>query len=95
MIADVSTNVHDIPCFATIKNEAENQSPSANSYTPGILYLEHLHQMERFEARSDIKVFILKKNGTFLPSNPIRQISSTKVILMLAEEDWLMVTLTC
>ena len=48
--------------------------------------------MDRFEARSDIKVFILKKNGTFLPSNPIRRISSNKIILMLAEEDWFMVT---
>ena len=32
-----------------------------SSIPPGALYLEHLHQMERFEARSDIKVFILKK----------------------------------
>ena len=94
MIADVSTNVHDIPCFATIKNEAENQSPSANSYTPGVLYLEHIHQLEKYEARKDIQVFILKKNGTFLPSNPLRRISSNKVILMLAEEDWVMVNVT-
>ena len=91
MIADVSTNVHDIPCFATIRNEAENQSPSANSYTPGVLYLEHIHQLEKYEARKDIQVLILKKNGTFLPSNPLRRITSNKVILMLAEEDWFMV----
>ena len=91
MIPDVSTNVHDIPCFATIRNEAENQSPSANSYTPGVLYLEHIHQLEKYEARKDIQVLILKKNGTFLPSNPLRRITSNKVILMLAEEDWFMV----
>ena len=94
MIADVSTNVHDIPCFATIRNEAENQSPSANSYTPGVLYLEHIHQLEKYEARKDIQVLILKKNGTFLPSNPLRRISSNKVILMLAEEDWFMVNVS-
>ena len=94
MIADVSTNVHDIPCFATIRNEAENQSPSANSYTPGVLYLEHIHQLEKYEARKDIQVLILKKNGTFLPSNPLRRIPSNKVILMLAEEDWFMVNVS-
>ena len=75
---------------------ALKKSTLAKSSTPpGALYLEHLHLMERFEARSDIKVFILKKNGTFLPSNPIRRISSNKIILMLAEEDWFMVILTC
>ena len=94
MIADVSTNVHDIPCFATIRNEAENQFPSANSYTPGVLYLEHIHQLEKYEARRDIQVLILKKNGTFLPSNPLRRIPSNKVILMLAEEDWFMVNVS-
>lgn len=95
-VVGVNRNVHDIPCFAILTNGTEKKPTLANpNIPPGALYLEHLHQIEKFEARSDIKVFILKKNGTFMPSNPIRQISSTKVILMLAEEDWLMVTLTC
>ena len=36
-----------------------------------------------------------KKNDTFFPSSPLPKISSNKVILMLAEEDWLLVSLKC
>ena len=61
-VVGVNRNVHDIPCFAILTNGTEKKPTLANpNIPPGALYLEHLHQIEKFEARSDIKVFILKK----------------------------------
>ena len=91
-ISDVSKNVvHEMPCFATIRNGAVNQA--SNNDTTGMFYLENLQQLGIYEGREDIQIFILKNNGTFMPSMPLQKISSKKIILMVAKEDWVLVCL--
>ena len=85
-----------MPCFAILTDGSERKSTfDEKNRLARALYLEQLHLVKKVEARNDIDIILLKKNDTFFPSSPLPKISSNKVILMLAEEDWLLVSLKC